>query len=108
MAVAILQITTSGVPAVAQNQDYILTCKALIADHLCPFVSYRWAKDNGTITQPENGTIIFSPLRLSDAGQYTCQAIVCSIRFTNEVTLTKSYEVRIQSKFIIYLVKITL
>lgn len=100
MAVAILQITTSGVPAVGQNQGYTLTCKALVADHLCPFVSYQWTKDNGTVTQPENDTIMFSPLRLSNAGRYMCQAIVCSIRFANEVTLMKSYEVRIQSKFI--------
>jgi hypothetical protein len=83
------------------QSGYALTCKALLADHLCPFVSYQWIKENGTVTQPaaaENDTIAFSPLRLSDAAQYTCQATASSIRFANEVTLTKSHEVRVQSK----------
>ena len=98
MAVDILLVTTSGVPIIGQN-SYTLTCKALVADHLCPHISYRWTKINGIVTQPENRTITFSPLRLSDAGRYTCQVTVCSYRFNNEVTVMKSHEVRVQSKF---------
>jgi hypothetical protein len=83
------------------QSGYALTCKALLTDHLCPFVSYRWTKENGTVTQPaKNDTITFSPLKLSDAGRYTCQAKVYSVRFTNEVTLTESHEIRVQSKFV--------
>ena len=99
MAVDILQVTTSGVPIIGQN-IYMLTCKALVADHLCPLISYRWTKRNGTVAQPENRTITFSPLRLSDAGQYTCHVTVYSYRFNNEVTVMKSHEVRIHSRFI--------
>ena len=99
--VDILQIATSGPSILGHN--YTLTCKALVADYLCPFVSYRWTKENGTVTQPENRTITFSPLRLSNGGQYTCHVTVCSFRFNNEVTVTKTHELIIQSKSIVIL-----
>jgi hypothetical protein len=45
-----------------------------------PSITYRWTKNNG-IRTTQVGTdriLSFSPLRLSDAGQYTCQATVSS------------------------------
>ena len=98
MTVDILQIETSGFPMLGHN-NYTLTCKAFVSNHLCPFVSYQWTKENGTVAQPENRILTFSPLKLSDAGRYTCQVTVCSYRFNNDVTVMKSHEVRVQSEF---------
>lgn len=44
-------------------------------------ISYQWMKNNGTaLTQvgDSSDTLSFSSLRLSDAGQYTCQVTVGS------------------------------
>ena len=46
-----------------------------------PTISYQWTKNNGTAQiQVGNNSnmLIFSSLRLSDAGQYTCQVMVGS------------------------------
>lgn len=98
MTAAIVQVTTSGVPVIGQN-SYTLTCKALVADYFCPLIYYQWTKKNGTITQSENRTLSFSPLRLSDAGQYTCQVTVSSYRLNVEAIEMKSHEIRVQSMF---------
>ena len=71
-------------------------------DNLCPLISYRWTKNNGTLTQLEAGTepntLSLSSLRLSDAGLYTCLATLQSFRITNAITVVGTHEVRIQGK----------
>ena len=71
-----VEITPSGVKVLGQN--YSLTCDATVtgADAEEPSViSYQWTKDNGS--QVGTGRLLsFSPLRLSDAGRYACQATV--------------------------------
>ena len=61
--------------------------------------TYRWIKNNVTITQievdTESNTLSFSPLRLSDAGQYTCQATVSSFP---GVRVVESHNLKIRSK----------
>ena len=47
-------------------------------------VNYQWTKNNGT-TQAEVGnssTLLFSPLKLSDAGQYICQVMIGSQKYS--------------------------
>ncbi len=79
-----------------------MTCNVDVSDNLCPLISYQWTKNNGTVTQLEAGiepnTLSLSPLRLSDAGLYTCLATVRSLRIANDVTVTGTHEVRIQGK----------
>ena len=65
------------------GQNYSLICNVTVtgADTGDPSITYQWTKDNGTQTLGTDRVLSFSPLRLSDAGQYTCQATVspCSI-----------------------------
>ena len=86
-----------------EQNNYTLTCKALVADHLCPYtITYRWTKTNSTVTQlpvgTESNTLSFSPLRLSDAGQYTCYATVRSFLKNYNITVMEFQNVKIQSK----------
>ena len=43
-------------------------------------VNYNWTKDNGTAQTVvgNSSTLFFSPLKLSDAGQYLCQVTIGS------------------------------
>ena len=62
-------------------------------------VNYQWTKNNGT-TQTEIGNssiLLFSPLKLSDAGQYICRVTIGSqmyeaIEYINiQSMLTKNF-----------------
>ena len=79
-----------------------MTCNVHVIDNLCLLISYRWTKNNGTLTQLEVGTepntLSLYPLRLSDAGLYTCLATVRSFRIANAITVARTHEVRIQGK----------
>ena len=78
--VAHVQITPSGEPVLGES-GYTLTCKVIVANHLCPStISYQWIKNNSIITQLETppNSLSFSPLRLSDAEQYACQATIAN------------------------------
>ena len=68
-----------------------LTCEVTV-DASLNSITYQWSKNNGTQTQVGTDRVLsFSPLRLSDAGRYTCQATVspCNIVImdTEDVTL---------------------
>ena len=69
------------------QSSYSLTCVVMATGTVYPSItySYQWTKDNGnqTIQVGTDRVLSFSPLRLSDAGQYTCQATV------NPCNLTK-------------------
>ena len=61
-------------------------------------ITYQWTKNNGT-HQTQVGTdrvLSFSPLTLSDAGWYTCQATVSPCNITKMDTQL----VTLQSEFI--------
>ena len=69
--------------------NYTLTCRVFASGSLCPHITYRWTKNNGTLVQLEieTSTLSFSPLRLSDAGQYTCQATISTYYQRNDITV---------------------
>ena len=80
------------------QSDYSLICNVIGAEN--PTVTYQWTKNNDTQTQihveANSDTLSFSPLRLSVAGLYTCQATVSSpcniiIMGTQEVTLQSEF-----------------
>ena len=80
------------------QSSYSLTCGVTVTGTAYPSITYQWTKDNGnqTIQVGIDRVLSFSPLRLSDAGQYTCQATV------NPCTLTKvdTQNVTLQSELL--------
>ena len=77
------------------QNGYSLTCVVYGVENINPSITYQWTKNNGTQTQLQVGAtpkvLSFSPLRLSDAGQYTCLVIVASSYLFNGVTTTASH-----------------
>ena len=80
-----MQISDDG--ATRAGQSYTLTCSVSGAS----VTTYHWRKD-GTVLSEIRPILSFSPLRLSDAGQYTCEVTV------NSITLTDDENVVIMSK----------
>ena len=78
-------VSGDGIPAAGQS--YTLTCSVSGAS----VTTYQWRKD-GTVLSETRPILSFSPLRLSDAGQYTCEVTV------NSITLTDDENVVIMSK----------
>ena len=78
------------------QNGYSLTCNVAV-DASLNSITYQWTKNNGTQTQIGTDRVLsFSPLRLSNAGRYTCQATVnpCSI------TRMDTQDVTLQSEFL--------
>ena len=86
------------------QSGYSLMCGVTGAENLNPSVSYQWTKNNGTLTQIQVGAdpsvLSFSPLRLSDAGRYTCQATVSSPYLSSDITVMDTQDVTLQSELI--------
>ena len=65
-----VQITDSGSPP-SPGQAYSLTCELTGVNGSLTSSAYQW-KRGGNLVATEQ-SLSFSPLRLSDAGRYTCQ-----------------------------------
>lgn len=93
---------------VVEEIDYSLSCEVVGADNIYPIFTYQWNKTNSTTSQltamtvvgnNNSNTLSFDPLRVSDAGSYTCQVGVNS-SFLNEVVyFVDTWNLSIQSKF---------
>ena len=98
--VGVVDIITSGSPMLGQN--YTLTCRVFATGNLCPHITYQWTKNNGTLVQleTETSTLSFSPLRLSDAGQYACQAAISIYYQNNDIIalVMDSQDIRLTSE----------
>ena len=78
---------TGSVATPTLGQSYSLTCDVTGASGLVS--AYQWRRDDTVLS--ETGSILsFSPLGLSDAGQYTCQVTVDGMMFshTKDIRLT--------------------
>ena len=94
-----------NVPLMVGQTGYTLTCGVTRTDNynLMIIITYQWTRDNGsTSTQvgTNSTTLHFSPLQLSDAGNYSCS--VTSNLLTNPVIADNSQRVTIQSKYSYY------
>jgi hypothetical protein len=60
-----------------------------------PSITYQWTKNNETQVGTDSQVLSFSPLRLSDAGRFTCQATVspcsCTKMDTHDVTFQSEF-----------------
>ena len=91
-----IEITASGTPILGQS--YSLTCGVTGVENLNSSITYQWTNNNGTQMGTDR-VLSFSPLRLSDAGRYTCQATISSPYLIDDITMMDTHDVRIQSKF---------
>lgn len=78
------------------GQGYNLTCSVLGADNLDSNMIYEWIKHE--TFNKSSSTLSFSPLRLSDAGVYTCRVTVSSDYLHNDLTANSSISLNISSK----------
>ena len=91
-----IDITNTSTSASARqvfDQSISLECVVDGAENLNAYISYRWTKNNGTHTEilVEYRTsliLTFSPLSLSDAGHYTCNATIDSKYTYNAVSVS--------------------
>ena len=77
-----------------------LTCDVSGADNLNPTITYQWSRNNGEIRDSNARTLNLSPLRLSSAGDYTCNCTVSSILLNDPVSAGNTQRVMIQSELI--------
>ena len=82
-----------------------LTCDVSGADNLNPTITYQWTRNDGSTQTPvgtDSNTLTLSPLRLSNAGDYTCTATVSSTLLNNDIinSTINSQSVMIQSELI--------
>ena len=92
-----VDITTSGPPTLGQT-GYTLTCGVTGAENLSPIITYQWNKINGQVQVGTDRVLSFSPLRLSDAGRYICQATVSSPYLNNDIIMTNTQDITIQGE----------
>ena len=100
-------IPTGGAPMLGHNA-LILSCGVHgLPKYVNSSITYAWTKNNGTQTQIQVGTdpslqtLSFYPLKLSDAGQYTCQATVISPYLDlNNITVMESHNITCPSESI--------
>ena len=69
----------------------MLNCKVIGAMNLNPVITYLWTKNNDTLTNVVTNSSVFHfcPLRLSDAGNYSCEINLTS-RYLNQTLNIKS------------------
>ena len=74
-------------PLMVGQTGYTLTCDISGAERLNPTITYQWTKYDGTTQTPvgTNSTLILSPLRFSDIGDYTCDVTIDSTLLNSNI-----------------------
>ena len=95
-------ITTNfNTPMMVGQTGYTITCDVSGADGLNPIIAYLWTGNDGTPQTPvetNSKFLTLSSIGLSDAGVYTCNAIVNSDLLSNSIMMSNNQIVRIQSE----------
>ena len=71
-----------------EGQNHMLICTASGGGSMV--YAYMWLKDNSVLSGQTSSTYSFSPLNVTDSGQYSCQVRVGSttMNTSREVTIT--------------------
>lgn len=88
---------SADTPTIGQN--YSLTCT--VSEAGSSSLTYQWKKAGIALVNETRQTLLFASLRLSDAGQYTCEVTVNYTSIGNEVVRCNSFTLRIQSEYYI-------
>ena len=75
-----VQINSSVPTSPTVGMNYAITCRVYGTDS--PITAYRWMKDGIQLANEMQETLSFSPIRLSDTGQYTCEVTVQNMKYT--------------------------
>ena len=98
-----MSVQINGRPTPTAGENYQLTCSVSGAGNLNPNTTYRWTKDNGTQTEfmSTTNTLNFSPLRLTNAADYVCEATINSVYLADNVVAASinQWNVRIDSEY---------
>lgn len=89
------------------GQKYNLICRIEGAENIELSISYQWTKNNGSrdlVQLPEMPfNLSFSGLKLSDAGQYTCQVTASSSHLNANIVIHSSYNLSLECKTLIFI-----
>ena len=84
-------LTDDNADTVYVERDYSFFCTfddpSNITTEASVTTNQQWRK-NGTVISETGPTLSFSPLRLSDAGQYICEVIVGSVTYCSVKDIT--------------------
>ena len=78
---------------------YSLTCTVTGAERLTDadaMVTYQWLKNGAVVSGQTMATLSFSPLTVSDAGSYACQATVTSSLLSDPISTSASNSMNVQ------------
>ena len=91
-----VRVTSSGATPMVGSM-YSLTCTVTRAEGLTDagaMVTYQWL--GAVISDQTLATLAFSPLAISDAGSYTCQATVTSSLLSDPITTASANSESVQ------------
>ena len=90
-------------PLMVGQTGNTLTCDVSVANNLNPMITYQWTRNDQPVPGATSNTFNFSPLRLSQAGIYTCRATVGSSLLIGDINANadNTETVTIQSELMI-------
>ena len=95
---------TSPTGPFTAGQSYTLTCTATVTggETLSTTTTITWIHPSGNVTLGTGSSLnlSFNPLRVSDAGQYTCKISVFSPFLNRAQNSTDTYTVIVQGKLL--------
>ena len=99
-----VSITSSPTAPFTAGQSYTLTCTAAVTggETLSTTTTITWIHPSGSVTSGTGSSLDLSlnPLRVSDAGQYTCNVSVSSPFLTISQSATDMSTINVQGKWV--------
>ena len=88
------RLPTRFLPPIMAEESYSLHCTVTGAQNLNATIEYQWFKNNSMLREGGH-TLQLLSITISNAGMYTCQALVTSRLLLSSITTAKSNPVNI-------------